>query len=54
MPVRGSAVPLPITAVALAKIRTQKPIIAKDTENQDNPRSRSAKLRVLELLGAVA
>jgi 16S rRNA (cytosine1402-N4)-methyltransferase len=54
MPARGSAVPLPITAVALAKIRTQKPIIAKDTENQDNPRSRSAKLRVLELLGAVA
>ena len=53
MPARGSAVPLPMTAVPLAKIRTSKPIIATDQESQENPRSRSAKLRVLELLGAV-
>jgi 16S rRNA (cytosine1402-N4)-methyltransferase len=54
MPARGSAVPLPITAVPSAKIRTPKPIIARARENQENPRSRSAKLRVLELLGAAA
>ena len=54
LPARGSAVPLPITAVPLAKILTNKPITAKDSECEENRRSRSAKLRAIELLGDTA
>lgn len=54
MPARGSAVPLPVTSKPVAKILTHKPITAQDAESDDNPRARSAKLRVIEYLGAAA
>lgn len=54
LPSRGSAVPLPVTTTAVAKLRTSKPITANESEVHQNPRARSAKLRVVEVLETAA